>query len=101
MRELISNTDSHLAEPRCSPRSRTRGAALRPAVLILSFLAGEDFFEKEWRQGEGLFFEALKVRINFIPQLNTNPLEAVEQILVGVFTAKEVPKLVCYFKLVF
>ncbi|MCX6787142.1 MAG: hypothetical protein NTY93_01290 [Candidatus Kaiserbacteria bacterium] len=28
-------------------------SALRPAALILSFLAGEDFLNKEWRQGSG------------------------------------------------
>ena len=32
-----------------------RFLALRPAALILSFLAGEDFLNKEWRQGEGRF----------------------------------------------
>jgi hypothetical protein len=42
-----------------SPARRLAGspprtaAALRPAALILSFLAGEDFLNKEWRQGSG------------------------------------------------
>ena|SRR3989344_4857672 len=48
-------TLSHLAEPRCSPRSRTRGAALRLAAsYAFLFWRGNALKNGMERQGEGL-----------------------------------------------
>ena len=56
--ELISyriprpNVHSRLADSALAPLADSRGRP-PPAALMLSFLAGEDFLEKEWWQGEG------------------------------------------------